>query len=58
MPILYTHELLASHLRKAYGAYVFEQRTEEWSIKDQDEGENCTSFTTCILRHLLSRHYH
>jgi len=30
--ILYTHEILASHLRKAHGAYVFEQRTEKWSI--------------------------
>jgi branched-subunit amino acid transport protein AzlD len=23
--VLYTHEVLASHLRKAYGAYVFEK---------------------------------
>jgi len=32
MSILHTHEILASHLRKAHGAYVFEHRTEKWPI--------------------------
>ena len=37
--------------------------TENWKMvhilfKDREEEENCTSFTTCILRQLLSRRYY